>query len=117
MHIGVKVTSIVPLPTTPRPSESLRNQPQRSPTVVRKNKEWSQNVIDLLLGRRSLQEVRASAGKPEEKCKAEFYAGELHLQRGARTDAAAALRAAADICPKDFIEHQGAVAALKRLNP
>jgi lipoprotein NlpI len=81
-----------------------------------KNKEWSQNVIDLLLGRRSLQEVRASAGKPEEKCKAEFYAGQLHLLRGAATESATALRAAADICPKGLIEYEGAVAELKRLN-
>jgi tetratricopeptide (TPR) repeat protein len=82
-----------------------------------KNKEWSQNVIDLLLGRRSLAEVRASAGKPDEKCKVEFYSGQLHLLRDARTDAATALRAAADICPKNLIEYEGAMAELKRLNP
>jgi lipoprotein NlpI len=82
-----------------------------------KNREWSHNVIDLLLGQRSLQEVRASAGKAEEKCKIEFYTGQLHLLRGTRTEAATTLRAAADICPKDFIEYEGAMAELKRLNP
>jgi lipoprotein NlpI len=82
-----------------------------------KNKEWLNNVVDLLLGRRSLQEVRASASKPDEKCKAEFYAGQLHLLRGSSTEAATGLRAAADICPNDFIEYHVAVAELKRLNP
>jgi tetratricopeptide (TPR) repeat protein len=82
-----------------------------------KNKQGSQNVIDLLLGQRSLAEMRASAGKPDENCKVEFYSGQLHLLRGTPADAATALRAAADICPKSLIEYEGAMAELKRLNP
>ena len=82
-----------------------------------KNKDWPYAVIDFYLGRRSLAEMRAAAGKPDEKCEAEFYLGEWHLLRGNNADARAALLAAADTCPKTFIEYIGAVAELKRLRP
>jgi tetratricopeptide (TPR) repeat protein len=82
-----------------------------------KNKDWPYAVIDFYLGRRSLAEMRAAAGKPDEKCGAEFYIGEWHLLRGSKANARAALLAAADTCPKTFIEYIGAVAELKRLGP
>jgi tetratricopeptide (TPR) repeat protein len=82
-----------------------------------KNKDWPYAVIDFYLGRRSLAEMRAAAGKPDEKCGAEFYIGEWHLLRGSMANARPALLAAADTCPKTFIEYIGAVAELKRLGP
>ena len=82
-----------------------------------KSKDWPYAVIDFYLDRRSLAEMRAAAGKPEEKCEAEFYIGEWHLLRGNTADARTALQAAVDTCPKDFVEYAGAVAELKRLKP
>jgi rhomboid protease GluP len=61
--------------------------------------------------------MRAAAGKPGDKCEAEFYIGEWHLLRGNNADARSALQAAADTCPKGFVEYDGAVAELKRLRP
>jgi lipoprotein NlpI len=82
-----------------------------------KTKDWPDAVIDFYLGRRSLAEMNAAASKPEEKCEAAFDAGEWHVLRGKPSDAAAALKIAADTCPKGFIELAGAVAELKQLKP
>ena len=82
-----------------------------------KTKDWPYQVIDFYLGRRSLDEMRTAASKPEEKCEAVFYAGQWHLLRVNKADAKVALQNAADTCPKNFSEYAGAVAELKRLNP
>jgi tetratricopeptide (TPR) repeat protein len=79
-----------------------------------KTKDWPYAVIDFYLGRRSLEAMRAAAGKPDEKCEAAFYAGEWHLLRGNKPDAKTALQLAAETCPKMFFEYYGAVAELKR---
>src|SRR6266508_547449 len=81
-----------------------------------KSKDWPYPVIELYLGGRSPAEVLSLAGKPEERCEAEFYSGEWHLLHGNRAAAATALQAAADMCSKDFFEYKGALAELKRLN-
>ena len=73
-------------------------------------------MIQLYLGGRSPAEVLSLASKSEEQCEAEFYSGEWHLLRGMRATAATHLRAAADICPKDFFEYRAALAELQRLN-
>jgi len=57
----------------------------------------------------------AAAGNPSERCEAQFYGGEWKLLQGDRAAAATALTAAADTCPKSFIEHKGAEAELQRL--
>ena len=72
-------------------------------------------MIDFYLGHRSLDEMRAAAGKPDEKCEAAFYAGEWYLLNGKKPEAAPELQFASDTCPKTFIEYFGAVAELKRL--
>ncbi|MEA2995551.1 MAG: hypothetical protein QOG74_1100, partial [Alphaproteobacteria bacterium] len=54
-------------------------------------------------------------GNPSERCEAQFYGGEWQLLQGDGATAATALTAAADTCPKSFIEHKGAQAELKRL--
>ena len=80
-----------------------------------KSKDWPYAVVDFYLGHRSLDEMRAAAGKPDEKCEAAFYAGEWHLLRGKKDEARPELQSAADTCPKTFIEYTAAVAELKRL--
>ena len=72
-------------------------------------------MIDFYLGHRSLDELRAAAGKPGEKCEAAFYAGEWYLLRGKKAEAGPELQIASDTCPKTFVEYFGAVAELKRL--
>ena len=59
--------------------------------------------------------MREAATNPNEKCEADFYAGEWHLMRGNKADARPGLQAAADTCPKTFYEYFGAVAELKRM--
>jgi lipoprotein NlpI len=81
-----------------------------------KSKEWPYAVIELYLGNRSPEATLSVATKDDERCEAEFYIGEWHLLRDNRTEATIALKVAADTCPKNFIEHIGAVAELKRLN-
>jgi len=81
-----------------------------------KAKEWPYPVIEFYLGKRSVDQMSAAAGKPEERCEAQFYLGEWQVLHGDRTKAAGALRTAADSCPKDFYEYDGAVAELKRLD-
>jgi tetratricopeptide (TPR) repeat protein len=80
-----------------------------------KNKDWPYAVIDFYLGRRTLDEMRAAAVNPGEKCEAAFYAGQWHLLRRQLADARPELQVAAHTCPKTFIEYSGAVAELKRL--
>lgn len=80
-----------------------------------KNKDWPFPVIDFYLGRRSLEEMRAAAGKPDEKCEAAFYAGEWYLLHGKKAEARPELQFASDNCPKTFIESFGAAGELKRL--
>ena len=80
-----------------------------------KNKNWPYAVIEFYLGKRSLEAMREAATNPNEKCEADFYAGEWHLMHGNKADARSGLQAAADACPKSFYEYFGAVAELKRL--
>jgi tetratricopeptide (TPR) repeat protein len=77
--------------------------------------EWPVPLVDLYLGKRSLDAALSEASKPEERCEAHFYIGQWHLVRGNRAPALNALRTAVDTCPKDFVEYQGAVVELKRL--
>jgi lipoprotein NlpI len=80
-----------------------------------KTKDWPYPVIEFYLKSRSLEGVNSAAVKPEERCEARFYVGEWHLLNASQDDAVAALRDAAAICPKTYIEYSAAVAELKRL--
>jgi tetratricopeptide (TPR) repeat protein len=80
-----------------------------------KNKDWPYPLIELYLGRRSPSDVLSAAGTPDTDCGAQFHSGEWHLLRGDHDAAAAALKAAVDICPKLRMEFTGALAELKRL--
>jgi rhomboid protease GluP len=61
--------------------------------------------------------VLSAAGKPEERCEAQFYIGEWHVLKNSTAEAVNALQAAVDTCPKTFIEYLVALVELKRLKP
>ena len=77
--------------------------------------EWPYAVAELFLDRRTPEATLAAAGKPDERCEAQFYKGVWHILRGDRAAAIEPLRAASSTCPKTFIEYAGAQAELKRL--
>jgi lipoprotein NlpI len=80
-----------------------------------KRAEWPYAVVELYLGRRTAEATLAAAGKPDERCEAQFYVGIWHLLRSDRAAATELLKAAVDTCPKTFIEYAGAQAEVKRL--
>ena len=82
-----------------------------------KDKKWPYAVIELYLGKRSPAATLDAAGKPDEKCEAQFYIGQWYVAKGDQAAAAAPLKVAVDTCPKTFIEYTGAVVELKRLKP
>jgi lipoprotein NlpI len=59
----------------------------------------------------------SAATDTDQRCEAQFYAGEWYLLKGNRTEAVPLLRQAEASCPKGFVEYTGAVAELRRLNP
>jgi tetratricopeptide (TPR) repeat protein len=77
--------------------------------------EWPYPIVELYLGKKSAKDTEAQAKTSGEKCEAQFYIGEWHLLRKDRSEAAKALQAAADSCPKDFVENRAAAEELKRL--
>jgi hypothetical protein len=77
---------------------------------------WPFPVIEFYLGRRSLDDMRAAAGKAGEKCESAFYAGEWELLRSNRAEARELLQDATDTCPKTYHEYAGALSELKRLS-
>lgn len=88
-----------------------------SAAVARLNaKEWPVPVIEFLLGRRSADDLRTAAGSATEQCEAAFYLGEWQVLRHNAAEATAALRGAAETCPKSFVEYASALAELKRLS-
>lgn len=80
-------------------------------------KDWPYPVIDLYLGRRSLDAMRAAAAAPAQLCEANFYGGEWQLLHGNARDARATLLIAARQCSRDSKEYSAAMAELKRLKP
>jgi tetratricopeptide (TPR) repeat protein len=79
------------------------------------SKDWPFALVELYLGKRSPEEIRAATLKPHEMCEAAFFVGQFQLLRGNRADARPALQAATEICPKRLVEYDGAVAELRRL--
>jgi lipoprotein NlpI len=82
--------------------------------------KWPAPVIRLYL-----DQSMAEAGFPEHEpddntaiahiCEGDFYRAELILERGDKDKAAALFRAAAVVCPPDYVERDGAVAELRAL--
>jgi len=85
--------------------------------------KWPAPVVRLFLGEMTVDAVLAAADDPNpnkrkgQLCEANFYAGELALQRGATEEAVRLLRLTANDCPKNFIEWSAAVAELRVLEP
>jgi lipoprotein NlpI len=84
--------------------------------------KWPAPIVRLFLGETTPEEVFAAADdadankKKGQVCEANFYSGELALQRGTREEAVRLFRLAAADCPKTFIEWSAANAELKAMN-
>jgi tetratricopeptide (TPR) repeat protein len=81
------------------------------------SKDWPYAAVELYLGKRTPAATLGSTKKPNERCEAQFYIGQWHVVKGNTAEAATALKAAVDTCPKTFVEYQAAVAELKRIKP
>ena len=83
---------------------------------------WPAPVVALYLGKSQPDAVMRSATHPDParqrdlRCEASFYVGHWHVLRGSPEPAAQLLREAEATCPRTFIEHEGAVAELRRLS-
>ena len=92
-----------------------------SETRSQRDGHWPTAVIMLYLGRTDADSVLASATDrdarrdSEQRCEASFYLAHWHLLRNENDRALALLKQAQSGCPKDFLEHEGAVAELRRL--
>ena len=92
--------------------------PDLEATVQRmKGRDWPYAVFELFLGQRDPAATLAAAGKPAERCEAQFYVGEWQLIKGDRAAARQHFAEAVGICPKSFIEYNAAQGELRRLGP
>ena len=85
-------------------------------------RKWPAPVIRLYLGQMTPEAVLTAAAvdadaitKKGQVCEANFYSGELALQKGAKEEATRLFGLAAADCPKGFIEWSAANAELKAL--
>ena len=82
---------------------------------------WPAPIVGLYLGSTTPEAVmNAAAGgtaaeQRDRRCEASFYIAQWHLLRNARDAAVPLLREAQKACPSAFMEHEGAVAELRRL--
>jgi lipoprotein NlpI len=82
---------------------------------------WPAPVIALYLGRAQPETVISATAKApplqgrEQRCEALFFIAQWHLVRGERERALPLLRDAQASCPKNFMEYEGALAELRRL--
>ncbi len=82
---------------------------------------WPSAVVGLYLGHAAPDAVMRAAAHPDLtrqrglQCEASFYVAHWHILRGAREPAARLLHEAETACPLTFIEREGAVAELRRM--
>jgi lipoprotein NlpI len=82
---------------------------------------WPGPLALLYLGRTDVASVQAAATdrvsriQNDQTCEAHFYLAHWHLLRNERESALPLLKQAEAGCPKDFLEYEGAVAELRRL--
>jgi lipoprotein NlpI len=82
---------------------------------------WPAPVIALYLGRAKPEAVIGAADKApppkgdEQRCEAIFFIAQWHLFRGEQGRALPLLKDAQAACPKNFMEYEGALAELRRL--
>jgi tetratricopeptide (TPR) repeat protein len=99
------------------------NLPSRLPEAMQQidMAKWPGPVIRLYLGQLTPEAVLAAAVDPDSEtqkgqvCEANFYTGELALQRADKDGATRLFRLATAGCPKSFIEYDSAVAEIKAL--
>ncbi|MDH5246728.1 MAG: tetratricopeptide repeat protein [Betaproteobacteria bacterium] len=90
-------------------------------TRASRGSSWPAPVIVLFLGRTDPDSVLAAATdqdarrQREQRCEANFYLAHWHLLRGNSERALPLLQEAQRSCPREFLEHEGAVAELRRL--
>jgi len=83
--------------------------------------DWPAPVVGLYLGAAAPEAVQNAAADPnpdrqrDQRCEANFYDAHWHVLRGAPEAALPLLREAQRGCPGTFVEHEGAVAELRRL--
>ena len=83
--------------------------------------KWPAPIVRLYLGQLMAAAVLISADDPDPNtkrghvCEANFFIGELMLQRGKKDEAVQRFRLAAADCPKDFVQYSAANAELKAL--
>src|SRR5204863_8663975 len=82
-----------------------------------RTKAWPYPAIELYLGRGQPETVLATTADDIQRCQARFYVGEREVLEGKVAEAVAALRLAAETCPKTRPEYDAAIAELKRLKP
>jgi lipoprotein NlpI len=83
---------------------------------------WPAHVIALYVGQTDAETVLKAASpdpdprrQAERRCEANFYVAQWFLLRNASERALALLQEAQRECPKNFLEYEGAVAELRRL--
>ena len=82
---------------------------------------WPAPVLALYLGRTKPEAVIAAAAKAppprdrEQRCEAVFFIAQWHIAAGRREQALPLLKEAQSGCPKNYIEYEGALAELRRL--
>jgi lipoprotein NlpI len=82
---------------------------------------WPGPLITLYLGRTDVDSVRAAATdrdsrrQSEQRCEADFYLAQWHLLRDEREPALKLLKSALSGCSREYLEHEGTVAELRRL--
>ena len=83
--------------------------------------KWPAPIMRLFLGQVTEEALLIAADHPDanikrgQVCEANFFTGELMLQRGKKDEAARLFRLAAADCPKDFVQSAAANAELKVL--
>lgn len=104
-------------------AERRSNLPSRLPEAIKQidMTKWPAPVIRLYLGQLTPEAVLAAADDPdatkkkEQVCDANFFSGELALQRGAKDEATRLFRLAATGCPKNRDAYDSTNAELKAL--
>jgi lipoprotein NlpI len=82
---------------------------------------WPWPVVALFVGRTDVDSVMAAATNQDARrqrdqlCEANFYVAQWRLMRNERDRALALFKTTQSECPRDFMEHEGAVAELRRL--
>jgi tetratricopeptide (TPR) repeat protein/predicted aspartyl protease len=85
-----------------------------------KDGEWPAPIMQYMLGRLDREALIAAAGADEkqrkgQECEARFYMAEHFIVAGRKSDARPLLEAARDQCPRNYIEHESALAELANL--